>query len=362
MKAKKKPLWLGQVLCTPFIAFWILLPYGITAANAQTPQQIAKKAFGATVLLVMEDANRQAISIGSGFYVNHGEIATNFHVIEGATGGYAKRIGEKTKWEIKGVTAIDVKRDLVILEVNPFSLISLEGKSGEPLSLGDSNVAMVGEPVYAVGNPRGLEGTFSQGIISGIREIGTDKLLQLTAPISPGSSGGPVLNSKGKVIGVSVATFRGGQNLNFAIPSNYLKALVAQVGPAKPLSQMKSAKSGHSILADVGDPSMEGVTGGKFTWSGSSSRMPNYSFSLRNRLRQNVKNVYCLVIFYDMQGDPIDVDVVEYPGLIHAGLAKRITDWVSDRSVKELSTEWNKEKRILETRVEFRVLDFEIVE
>ena len=69
------------------------------------------------------------------------------------------------------------------------------------------------------GNPQGLEGTFSQGIVSSIRVLGADKILQITAPISPGSSGGPVLNEKGQVIGVSVATFRGGQNLNFAIPS-----------------------------------------------------------------------------------------------------------------------------------------------
>ena len=99
-------------------------------------------------------------------------------------------------------------------------------------------MVQVGESVYVAGNPRGLEGTISEGIISAIRPEGDilvdAKVLQITAAISPGSSGGPVLSGKGKVIGVSVASFRGGQNLNFAIPSNYLTELITQVGDAKP--------------------------------------------------------------------------------------------------------------------------------
>ena len=304
----------------------------------------------------MEDANGQPLGLGSGFFVRNGQVATNLHVVEGAARGYAKLVARKTKHDIEGLTAIDAKRDLVILKVSVLDV--------PVLSLGDSDVLQVGELVYAVGNPHGFEGTFSQGIISSIRGVGTDKLLQLTAPVSPGSSGGPVLNGEGEVIGVSVATFRGGQNLNFAIPSNYLTALVAMVGSVKPLSRSKLAKLGRSILADIGDPSVEEepVTGGKFTWAGTHMGN-NYSFSLRNGLRESVKNVYCLVIFYDVQGNPIDVDVVQYRGVIHAGLAKRIKDEVSsDWSVRKLSTSVNNTGETIETRIEFRILDFEIVE
>ena len=351
MKGKKKSLQLGQILCTLFIAFLILLLCGIPVANAQTPQQIAKKAFGSTVLLVMEDANGQPISLGSGFFVGNGQIATNLHVVEGAARGYAKLVGQKTKYDIEGITAIDSQRDLVILKVSAFGQ--------QVLSLGDSDAVQVGESVYAVGNPRGLEGTFSQGIISSIREVGTDKLLQITAPISPGSSGGPVLNRASDVIGVSVATFRGGQNLNFAIPSNYLQALVAKVGAAKPLSQAKSAKSDSSILADIGGRSTDGVTGGKLTWDYALTQSGHYSFSLQNRLRENMSNVYCLVIFYDAQGDPIDVDVVQFQGLIPAGLARRVESNVHS-SVQELTTRSG--SKTPHTKVELRILDFEIVE
>lgn len=187
---------------------WVSLMFlWVSSVHAQPTQEIARKAFGSTVLLVMEDANGQSISLGSGFFVRDGEIASNLHVVEGAARGYAKLVGEKTKYDIEGITAVDPERDLVILKIS--------GGRSERLALGDSDIVQVGESVYAVGNPQGLEGTFSQGIVSSIREVGTDKLLQITAPISPGSSGGPVLNGKGEVIGVSVATFSGGQNLNF---------------------------------------------------------------------------------------------------------------------------------------------------
>ena len=220
--------------------------------------------------------------------------------------------------------------------------------------LGSSDAVQVGEAVYAVGNPQGLEGTFSQGILSSIREVGTDKLLQITAPISPGSSGGPVLNSKGEVIGVSVATFKGGQNLNFAIPSGYLKALLAKTGKAKPLAQVKPPQAQRSILSDLGGRSTVGVIGGQLTWQYPDNPYPDmgeYDFSIRNQLNESVQNVYCLVVFWDGRGNPIDVDEVRYRGIIPAGLAKRVSSKV-ETSVRDITRKGG--------RVEFRILDFQM--
>jgi hypothetical protein len=301
----------------------------------------------------MEDANGQPLSLGSGFFVRGGEIASNLHVVEGAARGYAKLVSEKAKYDIEGITAVDPYRDLVVLKIS--------AARPQTLSLGNSDAVQVGEPVYAVGNPQGLEGTFSQGIVSSIREVGTDKLLQITAPISPGSSGGPVLNGKGEVIGVSVATFRGGQNLNFAIPSNYLKTLLAKAGPAKSMAQAKPAKTQRSILADLGGRSSEGVVGTNLTYD-SYAEMGDYSFSLVNKLREPVRNVYCLIVFYDKQSTPLDVQVIRYSGVIPGGLAKRITGRV-DQSVERLNAD---RRNLLPPhppggRIEFRILDFEIV-
>lgn len=335
-----------------------VLIFGADTAHAQTAQQIAKKAFGSTVLLVMEDSNGQPISLGSGFFVRDGEIASNLHVIEGAVSGYAKLVSQKKTYNIIGFTAVDPERDLVVLKISV---------SGSPaLSLGNSDAVQVGESVYAVGNPQGLEGTFSQGIVSSIRKVGSDKLLQITAPISPGSSGGPVMNAKGEVIGVSVATFRGGQNLNFAIPVNYLNTLLGKVGPSKPLAQAKPTKAQRSILSDLGGKSSEGVLGTHFMWQSFVdyelivAYTGEYSLSLKNQLREPIKNVYMLVIFYDSQGSPLDVDVVRYSGVIFPGLAKRISGRRTDGSVQKITTP--KRSATPSTKVEFRVLDFEIAD
>ena len=102
------------------MGFWFFLICGTPLADAQTAQQIAKKAFDSTVLLIMEDANGQPVGLGSGFFVKPQQIATNLHVVEGSASGYAKLVGQKTKYEIVGVSAIDRKRDLAILNVAAF--------------------------------------------------------------------------------------------------------------------------------------------------------------------------------------------------------------------------------------------------
>lgn len=346
------PLWL---LC------WVLfMLFGASSAHTQSAQEIARKAFGSIVLLVMEDANGQPLSLGSGFFVRYDEIASNLHVVEGATKGYAKLVGQKAKYDIEGITAVDSERDLVVLKIS--------AAGAQPLYIGSSDAVQVGESVYAVGNPQGLEGTFSQGIVSSIREVGTNKILQITAPISPGSSGGPVLNVKGEVIAVSVATFLGGQNLNFAIPSNYLKTLLGEAGPTKPLANAKPTKTRRSILADLGGRSSEGVAGEKLTWD-SYTQSGEYSFSLHNRLREAVKNVYCLVVFYDKTDSPIDFAVVAYSGVIPGGLSKRVLGNV-EGVTEQLNSpplggfhgsdpSWHP-PRSPRSRVEVRILDFQI--
>jgi hypothetical protein len=336
-----------------FLCGALLALVGASSVHAQTAQEVAKRAFGSTVLLVMEDANGQPLSLGSGFFVREGEIASNLHVVEGAARGYAKLVGQKPKHDIEGIIAVDPERDLVVLKVSV--------ARAPALALGSSDAVQVGESVYAVGNPQGLEGTFSQGIVSSIREVGADKLLQITAPISPGSSGGPVLNGKGEVIGVSVATFRGGQNLNFAIPSSYLKTLLGKVGPAKPLAETKSAKAQRSILSDLGGRSTEGVAGGQIQWSWKwhGSLAGGYSFSLSNKLREPVRDVVCLIVFYDRSGNAIEVDPVSFADIIPGGLARRVTSSVH-QSVQELTTPNNSQTPA--TRVEVRVLDFRVVQ
>jgi len=130
----------------------------------------------------MGNAGSAEIKTGSGFFVAEDIVATNFHVIEGTSRGFAKIYGQTAVYEVLGFVAIDRKNDLVLLRI--------KGVRAKPLPLNNDNSAAVGDDVYAIGNPEGLEGTFSQGIVSSIRKSLNIDLLQISAPISHGSSGG----------------------------------------------------------------------------------------------------------------------------------------------------------------------------
>ncbi len=310
-------------------------------------------------MLVMEDERSQPIALGSGFFVKTNVIASNFHVIENASRGYAKLIGQKSKYNITGVVGLDSEHDLVLLAV--------EGANAPVLKLGENSKVAVGDTVFAEGNPEGLEGTFSQGIVSGIRQFDTNSLLQITAPISPGSSGGPVLDSEGAVIGVAVATYKEGQNLNFAIPSKQLEELLKIMGKPEPLST-KAVKPKKSFLGELGgSKSTDGVTVTSFSYDSVSIQAGEFSLSLANQLRDSVKDIYCLLVIYDTADNPIDSYVVKYPDVIPPGGAKRVTGRV-DVSVERLNSPQPAfpyvpdPPRKPKGKIEFRILNFNMTE
>src|SRR5260370_27594994 len=131
----------------------LLMSLVYSAVNAQTPRQLAQRTFPSVVLLVMQDANGQPVSLGSGFFVGEGIVATNLHVVRGASTGQAKLIGQTKAYAFTNLVAVDAEADLVLLKVPSVDAPSL------PLS--NNNDLAVGDVVYAIGNPEGLEGTFS---------------------------------------------------------------------------------------------------------------------------------------------------------------------------------------------------------
>jgi S1-C subfamily serine protease len=178
-----------------------------------TPEEIFQKVDDAIVVIHAYDFKGNLSIQGSGVVIdNNGLIATNFHVIakcekyEVLHNG--KEIGSAE------LIALNFDKDILILKVSDNSL--------KAINLGNSNNLKVGQRVYAIGSPMGLENSISEGIISGLRNFDKNysNFIQITASISPGSSGGAVLNSQGELIGISTSTIKGGQNLNFAIPIN----------------------------------------------------------------------------------------------------------------------------------------------
>jgi Tfp pilus assembly protein PilF len=155
---------------------------------------------------------RDTLGLGSGFFINkEGYLITNYHVLTGSDSAIIKTIENKI-YNIRGILAEDRMGDLIMVKVD------IPADSVRYLKI-SKECPREGSNIIVIGSPLGLEHTISNGIVSSIRDIeNVDKLIQITAPISPGSSGGPVLNEMGKVIGVASYNMIGGQNLNFAIP------------------------------------------------------------------------------------------------------------------------------------------------
>ncbi|MGO9777875.1 MAG: S1C family serine protease [Terracidiphilus sp.] len=165
---------------------------------------------------------------GSGFILDKaGHVLTNFHVIAGANRGIEVKLSNKRTYSAK-VVGTDRVHDLALLQIDAPNL--------EPVTLADSSELAVGQKVYAIGNPFGLAGTMTRGIISSIRSIGgsegapIENAIQTDAAINPGNSGGPLLNSRGEVIGINTMIASNGADqssgIGFAIPINTAKAVL----------------------------------------------------------------------------------------------------------------------------------------
>ncbi|MCX5913793.1 MAG: S1C family serine protease [Deltaproteobacteria bacterium] len=315
----------------------------VIAPSAGAQSGLARYAFGKTVLLVLEDENGQPSSMGSGFFVQDSVVVTSLHVLQGAKSGYAKLMNEKTRYEIQGILATDPDRDLALLLLSLKNIVPLQTVSVDTIEVADT--------IYAVGNDGLDQCTFFRGIVSAIRLAGKDKLLQITAPISPGSSGGPVLNTHGQVVGVAVATYVEGQNLSFAIPADYLVELQKAGLNLRPISSASAAGKTPSILSKYEGTAEEYVSPTAFAWI-DNQFMGYYNFSVRNSLRQAIRDVVCIVIFYGNDGAPIETETVQIPGPIRAGLAERSTllGRIDAHDVRNLTT-----------KTEIRVLTYQFV-
>ena len=188
--------------------------------NNHRAQEIAQIALKSTVLLRVKTEKDSVTA--TGFFVSDSWIVTCYHIIKGMKTGNVTLILDDEKYPITAVIAVDEPRDLAIVQAKALTAPSL--------TLGNSDAVQIGDAVFVVSNPKKIKGTFSIGIASNRSidyALSTDELLQITAPVSSGSSGGPVLNNDGEVIGIVAGGRDDGQNLNFAVPSNRLSALLS---------------------------------------------------------------------------------------------------------------------------------------
>lgn len=218
------------------LAFVVTLATTSGASDTVAPRTVVQRTGGAVVVLEASDDTRRWQ--GSGFLVEPaGTVVTNLHVVDGAN-RLSITFRDGTRNDDPLVRAFDVDRDLAVLEVDP-------RRAPDPWSavvLGDASQLVSGDPILVIGNPMGLEQTVTQGIVSAWREPSPDddrgrvpeawsprtRLMQISADITSGSSGGPVLDERGEVVGVATSGFRGAAGLNFAVPVDVLPDMIAE--------------------------------------------------------------------------------------------------------------------------------------
>jgi hypothetical protein len=203
--------------------------------SAQDVSSIYRHIGPSVVVIQRYDEKKQKTGIGTGFFVSSGgNVVTNHHVLRGAASADI-RVSSGKVYPVRNVLAEDPENDLIMVSVQipPYDVQPLFVRASLP---------EIGERIVVIGSPMGLDQTVSDGIVSAIRELqGSRKVIQITAPISPGSSGSPVVNMKGDVIAVACALLANGQNLNFGIPSERISRL--SPGSGYPFAQMSRAGS-----------------------------------------------------------------------------------------------------------------------
>lgn len=222
-----------------------------TRAQAESISELNERLGGAVFKLVLRDAYGAEVGSGTGWVVAPGVIATNAHVVDDAAA--VQLVGRKQK-------KLEAQAVLISSEGADLALLSVKGALPPPIPRAPVD-PKAGTRVVIIGSPLGLAGSVSEGIVAAVRmdsgvEFGLDAkepLMQMTASISPGSSGSPVLDAEGRVVGVAVGLVTTGSDLYFAIPVSRLHALVAQLPVDTPerVLDVESAGASWAIARNV---------------------------------------------------------------------------------------------------------------
>lgn len=222
------------------LAFFVH-PLPTLAQDTSDTGSVAREALSSVVTIRAYNAAGEEMRLGSGFFLADGRVVTNSHVVAGAEWVEVMDQDEDLLGSAPYAEVLSTRSDLAILPA-----LSAE-RSGLAVS---QQTPQAGDPVWAIGSPEGLHGSVSSGVVSARRSLDGQRYLQISAPVSSGSSGGPILNQRGEVIGVVVSYVTDGQNLNFGVPADQLDALRDSPAGEYSFQSVKSAGESRSSRAD----------------------------------------------------------------------------------------------------------------
>lgn len=202
----------------PPLLIVLLLGFGFAAhtqpTNALTPEELFERASPSIVVVQVYSGTDKPEGLGSGVVIRNGSIVTNCHVVFAGDRAYVVQKGKRFA-TTPGFA--DRERDLCLL--------TAPGVTGPRIELVPARTVKPGARVFAIGSPRGLELTITEGLISGLRSVNNSEFLQNSAPISPGSSGGGLFDTSGRLVGITTSQLKDSQNLNFALPADWVGQL-----------------------------------------------------------------------------------------------------------------------------------------
>jgi S1-C subfamily serine protease len=185
----------------------------------RTAEQVFNDISHSVVKVVVSNESGSVVGTGSGVVIARGTVITNCHV---ALKGPLVSVKTPKESYPANVTVADEEYDLCKLDV--------QGMNAPAVEIGGSQYVRTGQKVFAIGAPQGLELTISEGIVSSLRETPLGNVIQTTAPISPGSSGGGLFNVNAQLIGITTFQHKTGQNLNFAVPADWIEKMTTRSG------------------------------------------------------------------------------------------------------------------------------------
>jgi len=229
----------GNLISSLVAILFFVTSFNLFSQQVLTPEQIYEKVNDAVVIVLAYDVNGKLINQGSGVVVDdEGYIITNYHVMKNAS--KVNIVHSELVFENAELIGGDEESDILFIKIPKSDLAVIETP--------ESDDVKIGQKVYAIGSPMGYENTISDGIVSGYRKFDKINLIQITASISPGSSGGAVVNSKGELVGISTYTITEGQNINFAIPIKDIRKIEAKpyvynvIKPVEPIVKQEETE------------------------------------------------------------------------------------------------------------------------
>ncbi|MGZ5661121.1 MAG: trypsin-like peptidase domain-containing protein [Usitatibacter sp.] len=240
------------------------------SSSSRSAEQVFADVSASIVRVRSADSSGRPIKQGSGVVIASGRVVTNCHVTSGAS-----QISVTTGGASRGalVDVADEEFDLCSLDVS--------GLDAPAVRIGTVAGLRTGQRVYAIGAPLGLELTISEGIVSSLREVAGGKVIQTTAPVSPGSSGGGLFDADGKLVGIVTFQTRAGQNLNFAVPADWIAEMRNRAA-----SQRASEPAAESPAVPATEPTAAEMVVGQWWCFGSiSGRNAGYDYGADGILR-----------------------------------------------------------------------------